>query len=110
MAYYESIWIARQDISTQQVEELAAQLGQILTERGGEIASQEYWGLKNLSYRIKKNRKGHYVLFNLNAPADAVQEYERVMRLNEDVMRYLTVRVPELSSEPSAMLRDRGER
>ena len=84
MPYYESIWIARQDISTQQVEELAGQLGQILSDQGGQVASQEYWGLKNLAYRIKKNRKGHYLLLNLDAPSPAIVEMERQLGLNED--------------------------
>lgn len=108
MAYYESVWIARQDISASQVETLADELAEQIKTNGGEVASREYWGLKSLSYRIKKNRKGHYMLFNLDAPAAAVQEFERTMRYNEDVLRYLTVRVNELNAEPSAMMQAKG--
>jgi len=110
MALYESVFIARQDISATQVESLADDLATIITERGGNVAKREYWGLRNLAYRIQKNRKGHYVLFNLDAPADAVQEMERVMRFNEDILRYMTVRVDELEEGPSAVLQQKGER
>ncbi|WP_366556223.1 30S ribosomal protein S6 [Aquibaculum sediminis] len=110
MAYYESVFIARQDISASQVEQLGDELAQVLQDQGGAIAKREYWGLKNLSYRIKKNRKGHYVLFSVEAPAPAIAEFERVMRYNEDVLRYLTVRVPELDPEPSAMMQSKHGR
>ena len=104
MAYYESVFIARQDISSSNVEELANQLTQIVQENGGQVTKTEQWGLKNLSYRVKKNRKGHYVLFNLDAPPAAVHELERTMRFNEDVIRYLTVRVDQLNDGPSVMM------
>lgn len=110
MAFYESVLIARQDISATQVEQLADELAQVVQDQGGAVAKREYWGLKNLSYRMKKNRKGHYVLFSLDAPAAAVTELERVMRYNEDVLRYLTVRVPELDPEPSAMMQSKHGR
>ena len=110
MAFYENVFIARQDISAAQVDALADQLTELVKEHGGEVKKREYWGLKNLAYRIKKNRKGHYVLFNLDAPAEAVVELERQMRLNEDVIRYLTTRVKELEEEPSIMMRSRGGR
>ena len=96
MALYECVFIARQDISATQVEGLVGQFSGIIEEGGGKVASSEMWGLRSLAYRIKKNRKGHYVLLNLDAPSPAVQEMERNMRLNEDVIRYLTVRVKEL--------------
>ena len=110
MAFYENVFIARQDVTQAQVDTLSDQFTQILKDRGGQVTKREYWGLRSLSYRIKKNRKGHYVLFNIDAPADAVQEMERNMRLNEDVLRYLTVRVEAPEEGPSAMMQRRDER
>lgn len=110
MAYYESVFIARQDISASQVEQLGDELVQLIQDQGGAVAKREYWGLKNLAYRIKKNRKGHYVLFSIEAPPAAVAELERVMRYNEDILRYLTVRVPELDPEPPAMMQSKHGR
>ena len=109
MAFYEHVVIARQDISPQQAEALNDQLKTLLEEQGGHIAKIEYWGLRNLTYRIKKNRKGHYSLMALDAPAAAVKELERQLSLNEDVLRYLTVRVEHLDLELSPVLarRDR---
>jgi small subunit ribosomal protein S6 len=109
MPFYENIFIARQDISTAQVETLTDTFANLVAENGGKVEKREYWGLRNLSYRMKKNRKGHYVLFNLEAPPAAVSELERNMRINEDVLRYLTIRVDELEAGPSAMMR-RSER
>jgi small subunit ribosomal protein S6 len=108
MPLYETVFIARQDISGPQVDALADQFTAIVTEQGGEVKKRESWGLRNLAFRIKKNRKGHYVLFNLDAPAAAVSEMERNMRLNEDILRYLTIRVDELEEGPSAVLQNRG--
>ena len=114
MALYESVFIARQDISSAQAEALTEQFSQIIGENGGTVSKKEYWGLKSLSFRIKKNRKGHYVLLNIEAPSAAVVEMERNMRINEDVIRYLTVKVEGLEEGPSAMMqgrdRDRGDR
>ncbi|MGF1609364.1 MAG: 30S ribosomal protein S6 [Kiloniellales bacterium] len=110
MPLYESVFIARQDISASQVDTLADQFTGLIQAGGGEVKKREYWGLRNLAYRIKKNRKGHYILFNIDAPPAAVAEMERNMSINEDVIRYLTVRVDELESEPSAMMRSRGSR
>ena len=110
MAFYENVFIARQDVSAAQVDTLADQFTELLKEQGGEVKKREYWGLKNLAYRIKKNRKGHYMLLNLEAPAAAVAELERNMRINEDVIRYLTIKVDELEEEPSIMMRSRGGR
>ena len=109
MALYEHVLIARQDISAQQAEALNETLKALLEENGGHIAKIEYWGLRNLTYRIKKNRKGHYSLLAINAPSDAVKEMERQLSINEDVLRYLTVRVEELDLELSPVLarRDR---
>jgi small subunit ribosomal protein S6 len=108
MPYYETVFIARQDISAAQVEALAETFTTLVGEHGGQVAKREYWGLRNISYRIKKNRKGHYMLFNLDAPPAAVSELERNMRINEDVIRYLTVRVEALEEGPSAVMQNRG--
>ena len=110
MANYESVFIARQDISSAQVEQLTETYANIIRENGGEVAKTEQWGLKTLTYKIKKNRKGHYVLFNLNAPAAAVAEMERNMSISEDILRFMTVRVDELEPGPSAMMQSRNER
>ena len=109
MAYYEHVVIARQDISPQQAEALNDTLKALIEEHGGTVAKIEYWGLRNLAYRIKKNRKGHYSLMAIDAPAPAVKEMERQLGLNEDVLRYLTVRVEVLDLELSPVLarRDR---
>jgi small subunit ribosomal protein S6 len=108
MAYYENVFIARQEISAAQVDALSDQFTAVLSENGGGVKKKEYWGLKTLAYRIKKNRKGHYVLLNIDAPPAAVQEMERQMRINEDILRFLTVRVDELEEGQSAMLQSRG--
>jgi small subunit ribosomal protein S6 len=117
MPLYEHVYLARQDLSAQQVEELTAQLVAVVDQMGGKIAKNEYWGVKSLTYRIKKNRKAHMTLFNIDAPPAAINEIERQERLNEDVLRYLTVRVEEHEEGPSAMMRksdrdrdDRGDR
>jgi small subunit ribosomal protein S6 len=112
MPLYEHVFLARQDISAQQVEALLQSFRSILEERGGSVAKTEYWGLKSLAYRIKKNRKAHYALINIDAPPDAVSELERQMRLSTDIIRFLTVRVDEHEAGPSPMMRraDRDER
>jgi small subunit ribosomal protein S6 len=107
MALYEHIFLARQDVSAQQVEELTNALTEVLVAGGGKITKNEYWGLKSLSYRVKKNRKAHYSLLNIDAPATAVAEMERQMRINEDILRFMTVRVDELEEGPSAMMQKR---
>ena len=94
MPLYENVFIARQDISSAQADALADSFTQLVVDNGGEVKKREYWGLRNLAYRMRKNRKGHYVLLNLSASPAAVAELERTMRINEDVIRYLTVRVP----------------
>ena len=108
MSFYESVFIARQDISASQVDTLADGFAAVIAEQGGQVTKREYWGLRNLSYRIKKNRKGHYMLLNIDAPAAAVTEMERNMRISEDVIRLLTVRVDALEEGPSAMLQSRS--
>ena len=104
MPFYESVVIARQDIATTQVDTLADELTNIIAEGGGKVTKRELWGLRSLTYKIKKNRKAHYVFFNIDAPPAAINEYERRMRINEDVLRYLTVSVEALEEGPSAVL------
>ena len=116
MPLYEHVYLARQDVTTQQVEELTAQFKGVIEQMGGAVAKIEYWGVKSLSYRLRKNRKAHFTLLNVDAPPAAITEVERQERLNEDVLRYLTVRVDEHEAGPSAMMRkadrdrDRDER
>jgi small subunit ribosomal protein S6 len=105
MSLYEHVYLARQDASAQQVEELTAHLKSVVEGLGGSIAKTEYWGVKSLSYRLRKNRKAHFTLMNLDAPPAAINEIERLERLNEDVLRYLTIRVDEHEEGPSAMMR-----
>jgi small subunit ribosomal protein S6 len=115
MALYEHIYLARQDISAQQVEALTEQFRGILESLGGKIEKVEYWGVKSLAYRISKNRKAHFTLLNIDAPAAAITEMERQSGINEDVIRFLTIRVEALEQGQSAMMRkrdddDRGDR
>ena len=108
MPYYENVFIARQDISAAQVDALADAFSEVISGAGGQIHRREYWGLKSLQYRIKKNRKGHYVLLNIEAPSEAMQEMERQMSLNEDVLRHMTIRTEETPEGPSVMMQGRG--
>ncbi len=110
MPIYEHIFIARQDVSTAQVEELTNALTQIVEDNGGRVAKNEYWGLRQLAYKIKKNRKGHYVLLNIDAPYPALAEMERQAGLNEDIIRFMTIRVEELEEGPSIFLRSKPDR
>ncbi len=110
MPLYENVFIARQDISGAQVDALADIFTQLIADQGGEIKKREYWGLRNLAFRMNKNRKGHYMLFNIDAPAAAIAELERTMRINEDVLRYLTLRVDLLEEGPSPVMQSRGSR
>ena len=117
MPLYEHVYLARQDLSPQQVEELTTQFKGVIEQNGGKIAKEEYWGVKSLSYRIRKNRKAHMTLFSIDAPPAAINEIERQERLNEDVLRYITIRVEAHEEGPSAMMRkadrdreERGER
>jgi len=105
MPLYEHVFLARQDASTQQVEELTAQMTGIVEQAGGKVTKTENWGVRSLTYRMNKNRKAHFVLLNIDAPSAAVSEIERQERISEDVIRYLTVRVEELEEGPSAMMR-----
>ena len=114
MPLYEHVFLARQDASPQQVEELTAQMTGIVEGLGGKVTKTENWGVRSLTYRMNKNRKAHFMLLNIDGPAAVVAEIERQERINEDVIRYLTVRVDELEEGPSAMMRkaerDRDER
>lgn len=110
MALYEHVFIARQDVSQQQVEALTEQFSTIIKENGGQIGKSEYWGLRNLAFKVKKNRKGHYQLLNIDAPHAAVAEMERQMGISDDILRFITVRVEEHETEPSAMMQNRGDR
>ena len=112
MALYEHVFLARQDISQQQVESLVEHYKTLISESGGTVGKVEYWGLKSIAYRINKNRKAHYVLMNIDAASDVVAEMERQMRINEDVMRFMTIRVEEHEEDQSAMMqkRDRDDR
>lgn len=110
MSYYECVFIARQDLSQTQAEALAEVYSRVLSENNGKVVNDEYWGLRNLAYPIKKNKRGHYIMLNIDAPSEAVQEMERQMRFNEDIIRYLSIKVDELSKEPSVMMRHPKDR
>ncbi|HWA80873.1 MAG TPA: 30S ribosomal protein S6 [Acetobacteraceae bacterium] len=109
MPLYECVLIARNDATQQQVDALADQIAADMEAAGGAVRKREYWGLRNLAYRIKKNRKGHYLLLGLDAPPPAVTEMERQLRINEDVLRFLTLRVPAIEEAPSAILSRRSD-
>ena len=110
MSFYESVYIARPDISAAQVEALTQSLTGIVEENGGKVTKTEYWGVKSLAYRIKKNRKGHYSLLNLDAPPAALKEMERNMRLSEDIIRYMSVRVDQFEEGPSIVMQSKSGR
>ena len=115
MALYEHVFLARQDLSQSQVDALAAAATEIVESNQGKVTKTETWGLKNLAYKIAKNRKAHYVMLNIDAPAGVVAELERQTQINEDIIRYMTVKVDELETGPSVMMRkqersDRGDR
>ena len=110
MALYEHVFMTRQDAAPTQVDALTEQYKALLAANGGKVTKTEYWGLKSLTYRIKKNRKAHYTLFNIDAPSAAVQEMERQMSISEDVIRFMTVKVEALEDGPSAQMRRREDR
>jgi small subunit ribosomal protein S6 len=112
MPLYEHVFLARQDVTSQQVEAMVDQYKGVIEQNGGAVEKTEMWGVKSLAYRIKKNRKAHFTLLNIQAPPAALAEMERQMRISEDVLRFMTVRVDELDPEPSAMMqkRDRDDR
>ena len=116
MPLYECVLIARNDVTQQQVDTIADTITEQLGTDGGEVKKREYWGLRSLAYRVKKNRKGHYMLLGMDAKPAFIHEMERLLRLNEDVLRFMTIRVEEITEEPSAILsrksdeRERGFR
>lgn len=107
MAYYENVFIARQDVSAIQVDNLTETFTKVICDNDGKIVKTENWGLRTLAYRIKKNRKGHYVMLNIDAPAAAIHEMERQMRINEDVLRHLTIKIDAFEEGPSIMMNSR---
>ncbi|KQB98280.1 30S ribosomal protein S6 [Loktanella sp. 1ANDIMAR09] len=110
MPLYEHVMIARQDLSNTQAEGLIEHFGTVLADNGGKLLENEYWGVKTMAYKINKNRKGHYALLRTDAPAPAIQEMERLMRLHEDVMRVLTIKVDAHEDGPSVQMQKREER
>ncbi len=109
MALYEHIYLARQDVTAQQVEAMTEQFKSVIEANGGKVGKIEYWGVKSLAYRIKKNRNAHFTLMNIDAPAAAITEMERQMGINEDILRLMTIRVEEHEDGPSAMMRKRDD-
>jgi small subunit ribosomal protein S6 len=113
MALYEHVFISRQDLSNAQAESLVEHFSTVLADNGGKVIESEYWGVKTMAYKINKNRKGHYAFLRTDAPSSAVQEMERLMRLHDDVMRILTIKVDAHEEGPSVQMQkrdDRGER
>ncbi|MDG1739757.1 MAG: 30S ribosomal protein S6 [Paracoccaceae bacterium] len=110
MPLYEHVLISRQDLSNTQAESLIEHFGTVLADNGGKVVESEYWGVKTMAYKINKNRKGHYALLRTDAPSVAVQEMERLMRLHDDVMRVLTIKVDEHQEGPSVQMQKRDER
>ena len=110
MPLYEHVMIARQDLSNAQAEGLVEHFGTVLKDNGGSVVDTEYWGVKTMAYKINKNRKGHYAFLRTDAPATAVQEMERLMRLHDDVMRVLTIKVDAHAEGPSVQMQKREER
>ncbi len=110
MALYESVIIGRQDLTLNQFESLVDEFISVLTSLNGEIKKKEYWGLRNLAYKINKNRKGHYSMLNIDAPSDTIIEYERLMRLHEDIVRFLTIRINKIEEKPSPIMSNKSDR
>jgi|TARA_B100001059_G_scaffold26446_1_gene21271 small subunit ribosomal protein S6 len=110
MPLYEHVFISRQDLSNAQAEGLVEHFTTVLADNGGKVVESEYWGVKTMAYKINKNRKGHYAFLKTDAPSEAVQEMERLMRLHEDVMRILTIKVDEHNAGPSVQMQKREER
>ena len=110
MSLYEHVFISRQDLSVPQAEGLIEHFSKILAEQGGEIVDHEYWGLKTMAYKINKNRKGHYILLNIESPPEAILEYERLMRLNEDIIRFLTIKIKQVDEKPSPLIANKSNK
>ncbi|CAI3937220.1 MULTISPECIES: 30S ribosomal protein S6 [Commensalibacter] len=109
MPLYECVFIARNDVTQQQVEEIANGVASLIESEEGSVQKREYWGLRNLAYRVKKNRKGHYMLLGVDAKATTIKEIERQFNLNEDVLRFMTLRIEEIDEAPSAILSRKGD-
>ena len=110
MALYESVIIGRQDLTTSQFETIVNEFISVIESLKGTIQKKESWGLRNLAYKINKNRKGHYMLLNIDGPADAIVEYERLMRLHEDIIRFLTMRIKSVDEKPSPLISNKNDR
>ena len=110
MTYYECVYIARQELTAAQTDQLSDELSAIVTNNSGKVKNREYWGLKNLAYKIRKNRKGHYTMFHIEASSATMAELERNMGLNEDILRHLTIKLDQLPEEPSVMMHAKSER
>ena len=110
MALYESVIIGRQDLTTSQFEAIVNEFISVIESLKGTIQKKESWGLRNLAYKINKNRKGHYMLLNIDGPADAIVEYERLMRLHEDIIRFLTMRIKSVDEKPSPLMSNKNDR
>ena len=110
MALYESVIIGRQDLTPNQFEELVEVFTKIIEDFKGVIKKREVWGLRNLAYKINRNRKGHYILLNIDSSSDAIVEYERLMRLNEDIIRFLTIRINSVDDKPSPLMNNKSDR
>jgi small subunit ribosomal protein S6 len=110
MALYESVIIGRQDLTPSQFESLIDEFVSVIENLKGTIRKKENWGIRNLAYKINKNRKGHYMLLNIDGPADAIFEYERLMRLHEDIIRFLTIRINSIDEKPSPLMNNKSDR
>jgi len=110
MALYESVIIGRQDLTPGQFETLLEKFIAVIQSFKGEIKKRENWGIRNLAYKINKNRKGHYMLLNIDGPPEAIQEYERLMRLDEDIIRFLTIRIKSIEEKPSPLMVNNSDR
>ena len=110
MALYEHVFISRQDLTTSQTEDLIKQYSDILKDNGGKVIGHEYWGLRTLAYKINKNRKGHYILLNIDGPPEAILEYERLMRLDEDIIRFLTIKIKSIDEKSSPLAANKPDK
>ena len=110
MALYESVIIGRQDLTVNQFESLVEEFISVLKSHKSDIKKKEYWGLRNLAYKINKNRKGHYSMLNIDGPSEAIIEYERLMKLHEDIVRFLTIRINKVDEKPSPIMNNKSDR
>ena len=110
MAFYESVIIIRPELSSAQVDNIISNIDDVLNSQSGEIKKKEYWGLRTLAYKIKKNKKGHYYMINIECNSAAIFELERQMKINEDIIRFLSLKIPEIDSEPSIIAKNRNDK